>query len=327
MSADPALTVARGRGADTPSSRAPSPLRVAFVGQAVYFEQCALEQPTEGVEPFFLDFRAAAPPAPLRAAIAKLRPDVIVVFRPEIIPPRLFAGLDAITLGYLTEPLPREKGVKHADLDARLWWLEQVDASNFDRVLCFDPLIAQTATKVLPIWRSLPIPVADSLFMEVSPRQAPPKLLFVARSTEHREWMLAEAKRKHIIAHIGHGLFGEPLRRFLARADIQVNLHNNPYPTFENRVCIALAAGHLLISEPLSPSHDLRPGVDFLEVSTPKELCALLDALAADPRLHLDVQEAGRTAAERFRASKVYPSLIREAIDAVAQQGGRHGRQ
>ena len=34
---------------------------------------------------------------------------------------------------------------------------------------------------------------------------------------------------------------------------IAVNLHNNPYPSFENRVCIALAAGHLVISESLSP--------------------------------------------------------------------------
>ena len=54
--------------------------------------------------------------------------------------------------------------------------------------------------------------------------------------------------------HIGHGLFGARLERFLPRADVQLNLHNNPYPTFENRVCLALAAGHLVISEPLSPA-------------------------------------------------------------------------
>ena len=45
------------------------PLRLAFVGQSVYFRQCALEDVAEGVEPVFLDFRAAAPAEPLLAAL------------------------------------------------------------------------------------------------------------------------------------------------------------------------------------------------------------------------------------------------------------------
>ena len=87
-------------------------------------------------------------------------------------------------------------------------WLEQVDAGNFDRIVSFDPLIAETAASVLPVWRSLPIPVADSLFMDVRERAHPPRLLFVGRSTEHREQLLAPVKRAYPIVHIGHGLFG-----------------------------------------------------------------------------------------------------------------------
>ncbi len=290
------------------------PLRIAFVGQSVYFQQCALESPADGLDPTFIDFRAAAAPEPLLARLDELDPDVVLVFRPEIIPPGLFAGLRALRIGYLTEPLPRSVGDHHPDLQARLWWLEQVDAENFDRIVSFDPLIAETAANVLPVWRSQPIPVADSLYMGVRPRAQPPRALFVGRSTEHREELLAPVKQAYPIVHIGHGLFGEPLLRFLRATDVQLNLHNNPYPSFENRVCIALAAGNLVISEPLSPTHGLAPGTDYLEVRTPAQLLALIDQLAREPDAFADVQAAGRVQAERFRASRVYPELVRDAL-------------
>jgi hypothetical protein len=308
--------------ASAPAAAA-SPLRVAFVGQSVYFEQCALEEPCEGVEPFFIDFRAAAAAEPLIDALSELDPDVVLVFRPEIVPPRLFGSLRATTIGYLTEPLPRPNGNDHPDLRARLQALKEVDPGNFDRIVSFDPLIAQTAGAVLPVWRSLPLPVADSLFMDLHGRSDPPALLFVGRSTEHRERMLDPIKRAHSIAHIGHGLFGAPLRRILAACDVQLNLHNNAYPTFENRVSIALAAGHLVISEPLSPRHELRPGVDYLEVETPQQLLRIVDELASNGAAHAPVQAEGRLQAERFRASRVYPTMLRDALEDVRLSGGR----
>lgn len=293
------------------------------MGQGVYFQQCALQAPAARVEPVFLDFRAAAPAQALLGALREIDADLVLVFRPEIIPQGLFADLPAVTVGYLTEPLPRAGGIEHPDLGERMWWLRQVDPGNFDRIVCFDPLIAETAARVIPIWRSLPIPVADSLFMDPRDRRDPPRLLFIGRSTAHREDLLEPVKRSHQVMHVGHGLFGEPLRRVLARADIQLNLHNNPYPTFENRVCVALAAGHLVISEPLSPSHGLQAGVDYLEVHTSEQLSELVDALVAEPTLHLDVQRQGARSAERFRASKVYPELVRAALEDVRLNGGR----
>lgn len=298
-------------------------MRVAFVGQGVYFRQCALARPVDGLQPEFVDFRAAAAPEPLRRTLEDLDPDVILAFRPEIVPPGLFAGLRALTIGYLTEPLPRTGTDDHADLRARLDSLRQVDPANFDRIVAFDPMIVDTAASILPVWRSLPLPVEDGLFRDVHERAHPPRLLFVGRATEHREQLLAPVKSRHPIVHIGHGLFGETLARFLDRADIQLNLHNHPYPTFENRVCIALAAGHLVISEPLSPQHGLRPGQDYLHAEGPDALAALVDELMADPGAYLDVQRSGRDRAEEFRASRVYPSLLADAVADVADRGGR----
>jgi hypothetical protein len=295
-------------------------VRVAFVGQSVYFRQCALEQPADGIEPCFVDFRAGAPVAPLLAELARLDPDVVMVFRPEIVPEGSFEGIRALRMGYLTEPLPRVQGVEHEDLRQRLWWLEQVDPANFDLIVCFDPLIAQTASAVLPVWRSLPIPVADSVYAEVKPRGIPPRMLFVGRPTPHREEVLRALERGHRVVHVGHGLHGERLLRFFARADVQLNLHNNPYPTFENRIVLALAAGHLVISEPLSPTHGLEDGTHYLEARGPERFLALADQLQADPEAFTEVQLAGRAHAEEFRASRVYPSLIRAALEETGRK-------
>lgn len=303
-------------------------MRVAFVGQRIYFEQCALTQRSGDTEAVYVDFRAGASAERLIAELTELDPEVILVFRPEIIPAGLFDPLRALTIGYLTEPLPRDPRSTHEDLRARLWWLEQVDPDNFDRVLSFDPLIAETAGAVLPVWRSLPLPVADEMFLDVRERSLPPRLLFVGRSTEHREQMLAPIKARHPIVHIGHGLFGPPLLRFLQAADVQLNIHNNPYPSFENRVCIALAAGHLVISEPLSPANGLRAGEHYLEAERPEQFAAFVEEVTRDPLAYREVQEAGRAAAERFRASTVYPELFRAAqLDVERSGSGRRERR
>ncbi len=84
-----------------------------------------------------------------------------------------------------------------------------------------------------------------------------------------------------------------------------------------------------MISEPLSQvAHELHDGLDYLQASTPEELLALADRLASQPDAFADVQAAGRLQAERFRASLVYPPLLREAVAEVAAeaapgQGGR----
>ena len=46
----------------------------------------------------------------------------------------------------------------------------------------------------------------------------------------------------------------------MAECDAGINLHNEPYPTFENRCGVYLAAGLLLISETLDPRCGLIPG-------------------------------------------------------------------
>jgi hypothetical protein len=295
------------------------PLRLAFVGQSTFFRACALEPGAEpGLETRFLEFRAGGDADSLLAALERLAPDLVVVFRPEIVPAGAFADLRAVTLGFLTEPLPRAvggDGASHEDLERRLWELGHVDGSNFDRIVAFDPLIAATAERVLPVWRALPLPVADRYFRPVgAPDPAAPPL-FVGRSTAHRESLLIGVKHRFDLLHLAFGVDADRLERVMDEHWIAINAHNEPYPSFENRVCLHLAAGHLVLSEPLSPQHGLEPDIDFLEFHDAGQLERLLDTLRRDSTAWHSVRVRGRRKAEQFRASRVYPRLVAD-LDA-----------
>jgi len=289
--------------------------RVAFVGQAVFFAQCVPTVEFPGFDFSFRDFRAGADPGPLRQWLEQWAPDVIVMFRPEIVPPGSFQGLEAVRIGYLTEPLPRQGAAStHPDLLQRLRWLEGIDRRNFDLVVCFDPLIADTASRTIPVWRCQPLPVADFLFGDSQSIEGDEPALLIGRPTPARERWLAELRPDREILHIGHGLHGERLASILKRHPIHLNLHNNPYPTFENRVSIALAAGQLVISEPLSPDHGLKDGRELVIASKPTELPDISRQIRAQPQLFEELARAGRAAAEQLRASSVFARLVAEAL-------------
>jgi hypothetical protein len=299
-------------------------LRLAFVGQRTFFEVCALGDERPDVTTRFLEFRRHGDADALRRDLDAFAPHVVVVFRPEIVPAGAFDGLEALTLGFLTEPIPRDAAGRHHDLERRRWELEQVDASSFDRVVSFDPLIAPTAEAILPVWRSLPLPVADRLYRDVRPVTGKPRVLFVGRSTPHREQMLAAAKADHPdLLHEAFGVGADDLEALMAEHDVGINIHNDTYWSFENRVCLHLAAGHLVLSEPLSPQHGLERGIDYLEVSHGGGLSFLLGQLERFPRTWHRVRVRGRVKAEQFRASRVWPRLVEDLQADVAAFGTR----
>ena len=283
----------------------------------MYFSSCALSSPSGGLEPIFVDHRGGADADTLRRRLADAAPDVVVVFRPEIVAPGLFDDLDALTLGFSTEPLPREAAA-HPDQLVRLGELAHADPSQFDRIVTFDPLSAAAAAGHVPVWRSLPLPVDDRFYAPVGAWRRPPRPVFVGYATEHRERFLIDAKHEFDVLHVAWGLHGDALRELFARTDIALNVHHSDYPSFENRVLLHLAAGHLVISEPLSPHHGLRPGVDLLEARTPQELRHAIRSVRAVPAGYGPIRQAGRRSAERFRASRVWPRLIADLVRDVA---------
>src|SRR4051812_32658667 len=182
-----------GRG-PYPTPRAGAALRLAFVGQTTFFEACALREDSPRVRTAFLEFRSGGDADALLAQLHAFAPHVVIVFRPEVLPPGAFAGLRAAVLGFLTEPIPRSGTRRsHPDLARRRADLAAMDPGNVDRIVAFAPLIVPTADEFMRVWRSLPLPVADRLYAPVRPGNRP-SILFVGRSTAHRERWLARPK-------------------------------------------------------------------------------------------------------------------------------------
>ena len=300
-------------------------LRLAFVGQGTFFEACALMRDTPRLETRFVEFREGAELGRLLGELHAWRPHVVLVFRPEIVPAGAFADLDAATLGFLTEPLPRGAGA-HEDLEIRLAALRKVDRSNFDRIVAFDHNIVPTAERVLPVWRSLPLPVDDRFYADVEPIRRRPRVMFVGRSTAHREQLLTASKHSFDVLHLAFGVDAGRLDALMREHHVGINLHNEPYPSFENRVSLHLAAGHLVLSEPLDPLHGLEPGIDFIEVGTAGELHNRIELLLRQPDVYHRVRVRGRMKAELFRASKVYPRLVHDLLLDLRAFGTERGR-
>jgi hypothetical protein len=305
-----------------------APLRLAFVGQQTYFRACALDEDSARIRTAFFDFRAGRDAGLLRQQLAGFAPHAVVVFRPETLPAGLLADLPAAIVGFLTEPISRETAPTHPgdrglhwDLEARRRDMAGLDRANVDRIVSFDPLIVPTADEFMEVWRSLPIPVADRLYRPVRRVRGTPRMLFVGRSTVHRERYLIDVKHRFDCLHVAFGIQVEELEGLLDRHHITFNIHNEPYPSFENRVLLHLAAGHLVISEPLSPTHGLEPGFDFIEVSTPEDLLAVATEARAFPDTFHRVRVRGRQKAELVRASRVWPALVRDLLWDVAARG------
>jgi hypothetical protein len=138
----------------------------------------------------------------------------------------------------------------------------------------------------------------------------------------HREEHLLRAKHEFDIGHYAHGLMGDALRDALDAADVGINLHGAPEPlSFENRVLLHLASGHLVLSEPLEPTFGLEPGIDFIQFVGRDELSLRLHQIRYQPDAYERVRIRGRDKAEQFRASRVWPDVLRDLFADLAAYG------
>jgi hypothetical protein len=276
-----------------------SPLRVAFVGPPVTLQLCVPQGPVPGIVPALIDSRPSEDPQELRTALAAAAPHVVVAFGPHSIPGALLRAIDAVTLGVA----PDAAAV--------------AGATGYDRVLALPGAAAEDAA----VWRSRPLPVADAFFAPVCVTGRPPRTLFLGASTEYRERFLVDAKHRHDVLHYAHGLSGDVLRDVLSRVDVGVNVHADGAPAFEHRVLLHLAAGHLLLTEPLRPTYSLEPEIDYIPIARSDELLTVLHQLERRPRLHERVRLMGRAKADAHRASRVWPRLLTDLLDDVAAFG------
>jgi hypothetical protein len=192
--------------------------------------------------------------------------------------------------------------------------------AGYDRVLCTDPLLARAAGA----WRSAPLPVDDALFAaDVAATSAgphtPPRVVFHGEDTTWRSFWLPDLVEHYGLVHVAPGA---PFADAYAAADVALCLRTDrDRPQFPAHALLHLAAGRLLITEPLRPPRGLEPGLDHLEVREPIDALHVLHQVRRRPAAFEHVRIRARIRMELYRASVVWPRILADLRADVAAYG------
>lgn len=278
------------------------PFRVAFLGQQNYFGPTSLPALLPGLQSTFIHHVPGESAERAVAAVGHAAPHLLVVYRPELMGAVLDAVDVPISVGMFTEPLPVPGHARHPDLERRWADLQRLDPGSCDYYVGFNPLFRPAWERLVPVLTCMPLPVCDDIFVPVAALKSPdPRSgFFVGRVTEERNRYLLPLKHVFDWTVIDHGM------RDVAPYSMAINLHNEDYPNFENRVPLHLARGHLVLTQPLTPGYDLFDGITHLTFKTPEELNQLVRQIDERRTPFLRIAARGRLAAEAFRASTLW---------------------
>lgn len=281
-------------------------LRVAMIGPGVWLDGCFPAGPRARLKP-----RRFAVPGD-RAAdsvvedLERFRPDVSIVLDPVSLPAAALEALPGTSLGVLVSGLPPE---------------DRGDVGRLDRLVAFTPALTGEAVGDGAVWRAIPPPVSDLLYGEPRRPRRAPRAMSIGASSDHRETVLLPAKHHYDVLQLIHGVSGEPLREVLAEYDVGIFVPPHAGGGFGHQVGVHLAAGQLLLSEPLAPAHGLERNIDYLQFDQPHVLTWLLERLSRFPEMHQSIRVRGRLKAEQYRASRIFARILNDLLLDVATFG------
>ena len=152
-------------------------------------------------------------------------------------------------------------------------------------------------------WRRAPWPVADSVFDLPEPSVGDGVLVVADPGLQRTDvtQKLTELSVPHVEAD---RLTIEELRG--AAVVLYPAGNGEPLPA---RAMAVLAAGRILITAQCEPAFGLLAGIEYLPVTPTPEAARVASAVLAHWRAFSPLRSWGRFAAERHRASEVYPRL------------------
>jgi hypothetical protein len=286
---------------------------VTFLGREDEHRPWILSAPAGDVVPAFVDHRPGTAADDLVAAVHATEPDAVVAFAPHELSGEALAETGALTLAIVERTFaPGIDDVWHpgAELPAA-----PALPAGYDRVLTTDPLLARAAGA----WRSAPLPVDDARFVAAPSAGHELRAVFAGEETDWRRYWLPRATE-----HYGLRRLRADEIATAAFADATVGLclrEADGQPGFPATALLHLAAGHLLITEPLRPVRGLEPGLDHLEVREPLELLHVLHQVRRRPAAFEHIRLRGRARMELYRASVVWPRVLADLAADVAAYG------
>ncbi len=280
------------------------PPRVAFIGSPAWLEACAPPEATDELLPALIE---SGPGAAVAAALADFAPSATVVLDPPNVDAELLRSIPGVSLGVLVGELPT--GAEAAGL------------GTLDRLLSFRPALTGERIANTMVWRAIPPPVSDALYHDVRPLHGPPRVMTIGRATPHREAVLMPAKHHHDVLQLNHGVRGELLRELLSCYDVGIYVAPQRGGGYGQQVGMHLAAGQLLVSDALVPSHGLERDIDYLQIRLDADLVSVLDRLKRFPEMYQRIRVRGRLKAEQFRSSRVFARIVYDLLADVATFG------
>ena len=181
--------------ARTPLRRAP---RLAFVGQATFFERARSARRRAPLRHDVPRVPRGRRPGAARGRARRLDPDVVVVFRPEIIPAGALRGLRATTrrLPDRAAAGTRRRAAATTTSSAALW-SSATSTGELRPHRRLRPPLARPPTPSCPSGAPCRCPSTTAYYAPVARAPAAgARTLFVGRSTQHREPLLKDAKHR-----------------------------------------------------------------------------------------------------------------------------------
>ena len=298
-----------------------APVRVAFVGQRTYFEACAPAAPAGGVDPRFIDFRGGAETGPMLDELRALRARTPSWSSgPRSCPPARSPRVRAPVLGFLTEPLPRAgpRAAPQPGVQPRRAARASTAATSTASI-CFDPLrlgrggrAAAGLALHAAAGRRPPLPRADAVAPPAAGRSSS------GYSTMHREDDAAAAQARVRPPALRPRADGRGAARGARRPPTSgINVHGDALAasSFENRVLLHLAAGHLvaLRAAGADASAWSPASTTSRSATATSSTCACTSSPRAG-RLRPRARSAATTTAAQFRASQVWPRVIARPV-------------
>jgi len=269
-----APTVASGNGRRSTSLSGP----IVFAAQPEYYRSVYYDLTSTG-EHFEFPYTSAdwsalrRLPQFMREKGAK----TCFIFRPEWLAPfpetfRELKDQGVTVIGYSSEPVPQDGAEPHPDQLRRLDQLKKALAIDYDLIIHYDASSLEFLKRIgFKRLIANPLPVSRKLFFPEE-RAKEFDVCFLGKSTPHREQMLLPLKMRYATIHVAHGLRDEEARILMNRSKLVLNIHNENYLNFENRVVQALFCQRPILSELLS-GNLLLPDRDYIPVYSPNDLC------------------------------------------------------
>lgn len=249
-------------------------IKIAFVSQPEYFRFIYENELNSFAEVFEFRLRMNMQPSDFNSLIA-FQADYNFIFRGEYIPDVVLRKINGLSIALSSEPFPRiilDRVEFTNDSILRYLLFRGIRNKPFDYVFHYDAASLPLFTKdQLFISGQFPFPVATTVY-HPSNRSKEWDIFFIGRSSAHRERHFNFLKHRYNFLHICHGVYGAPLVDYICSAKICLNIHAEKEVSWEPRIQMMLACGAFVISEKITPNSYLRPGIDYVEISSRQEL-------------------------------------------------------